>query len=207
MSTYCTLLDVKYRLTGDVPNMGTDFDTTIGSIIPMVSGEFDREIALVRGQRYPGYVIANGAFVGQSWTPTSPQPTATRRYTGKGWTSLLLIDDAVSVSSVALLDAGGNVIQTLVLGIDYLPQPLNDTPIVGLRSLQGAWPNTYGGVQVTLVPGLMATLSDDIHNACIEEVAQVYLSSQAGGFVGPKILSDRASLTFESYTFPGGLFR
>ncbi len=207
MSGYCTLLDVKNRLTGDVPNMGADFDETITAIIPMVSGEFDREVGLVRGQRYPGYVIANGAFAGQVWVPTSPAPSETRRYTAKPWTRLLLIDDALAVSAVALLDPTGNVIQTLVLGTDYLPQPLNGEPITGLMSLSGGWPTNYGGVQVTLTPGLMSTLSDDVHNGCIEEVAQVYLSSQAGGTIAPKILSDRATLLFESYTYTGGLFR
>jgi len=195
VSAYCTLADVKNRLTGDVPNMGADFDTTITSIITQVSAEFDREVAQARSQAYPGFVIVSAGT------------SVVRRYTASPYSSLLLIDDAVAVSAVSILDQTGNVIQVLVSGTDYLPNPLNSLPITGLVMTGGVWPSTVGGVSVTLTPGIMSSISDDLHNAVIEESAQVYLSSQTAGGVAPKWLTDRMSLFVESYRYGGGFFR
>jgi len=195
MSAYATLADVKARLSGDVPNMGGNFDATITAIITMVSAELDREVALARGQAYPGYTIVSAG------TPV------TRRYSAPPLSDLLLIDDAVSVSAVALLDQTGAVVQTLTSGTDYLPKPLNATPITALVMLNGYWPTGYGAISVTLVPGYASTLPDDLHNACIEEAAQVYLSSQAAGFVTAKELSERSALLIESYSYGAGQLR
>lgn len=195
MSSYCTLGDVKHRLSGDVANMGSDFDTAITDIITMVSSEFDREVAQVRGQIYPGFTVVGGGTA------------VARRYTGTTFSSLLLIDDAVEVTAVALLDQTGNVQQTLVSGTDYLPDPLNSLPITGLRLTWGWWPSIYGGVRVTLKPGIMSAISDDLHNSCIEESAAVYLSSQASGVMTPKWVTDRMSLLVESYRYGAGFLR
>ncbi len=195
MSSYCTLDDIKHRLSGDVANMGGDFDATITAIITQVSAEFDREVAKARGQTYPGFTIVSAG------TPV------TRRYTASLESSLLLIDDAVAVATVQIMQ-GASVLQTLVSGTDYLTVPLNGLPITGLMLLDGGyWPWTYGGVQVTLTPGIMTALSDDLHNAVIEESAQVYLSSQTAGGSAPKWLTDRMSLFVESYSYGAGFLR
>jgi len=65
---YCSLLDVKQRLSGDVPNMDTKFDATLTTHIFDTCDGINSEIASMRAQP-DGYTILPGA-------PTS------RRYTG-----------------------------------------------------------------------------------------------------------------------------
>lgn len=167
MSAYCTVLDVKQRMSGDVPTMSSAFDTTITGLIADISDMIDDEVRQVRGEP-------------DGWTFLAGSPV-TRRYTGeRGGSDLILIDDALAVSSVALLDSSGNVSQTLAPNIDWLPYPLNTLPIVGLRLTHDLWPWTLGSVQVGLTPGYSATVPTDIHLATIDEVIRAYRAGLAG---------------------------
>lgn len=127
-----------------------------------------------------------------SFTPTSanavvqeiihgaPALTQTRRYSGSG-SRLILIDDAVSVSSVSLLNPNGSLSQTLTAGTDYLPAPLNGMPIIGLTKVCGYWPgNLPGGVSVTLVPGYATSIPTRLRKASIDEVIRGIRGDQAG---------------------------
>jgi hypothetical protein len=167
VSMYCTLDDVKMRMTGDAPAMSADWDVTITDAIGMASDLIDAEVRQLRCQA-------------EGWTFLPGTPT-TRRYTGRdGGASLLLIDDAVAVSSAALLDDSGNLIQTLTAGVDYLPSPINSLPITGLRRLHGLWPCNYGGVQVALTPGYGLVVPPNVVNAAIAEVIRAIKGGQAG---------------------------
>jgi hypothetical protein len=168
MSAYCSLADVKQRMSGDVPTMSTAFDNTITALITDISDTIDDEIRQLRAQP-------------DGWTILPGSPT-TRRYTGSPYpgSDLLLIDDAVAVSSVALLDVTGNVVQTLVAGTDWLPFPLNTLPIIGLTMTRNRWPSNAGGVQVGLTPGYSATVPTDLKLATVDEVIRAYRSGLAG---------------------------
>ncbi len=171
MTSLCTVLQVKQRMSGDVPNMGTDWDATIADAIVDASATIEEEVRLVRSQPE-----------GWSFVPGSP---TTRRYTGAaGGSDLLPIDDAVAVTSVVLLDAAGNASQTLVAGTDYLPSPINSLPITGLRRVGGEWwPQSYGGVQVGITPGYFpsaAAVAGDVVSAAIAETIRLVRAGQAG---------------------------
>lgn len=112
---------------------------------------------------------------------TGSAQSVTRRYTGRlGGTDLLLIDDAISVSSVAILDPAGNTIQTLTAGTDYLPYPLNGTPIVGLLLTRGWWPWTTGSISVTFRPGYATAIPNDASLAAIAETIRNWRAGLAG---------------------------
>jgi hypothetical protein len=147
-------------------------------------------------------------------------PTVTRRYTGvAGGSALVLIDDAVSVSSVAILDRQGNVAQALVAGTDYLPYPVNSLPITGLRLLSGwYWPSHPGGVEVVLAPGYNPTLRPDVKLAAIQESIRVWRGAQAGendtlgvtpfgSVVVSKALLQSTLRMIDRYSYGGGYFR
>jgi hypothetical protein len=167
MSAYCSLSDVKGRMSGDVPTVSDAWDATITAAIGMVSDMIDQEVRQLRGQ-------------GEGWS-FLPGTPVTRRYTAaRGGSSLLLIDDATAVSAVVILDQTGNLVQTLVSGTDYLPYPLNTLPITGLTLLNGWWPWYPGAVQVTLTPGYGMTVPSNVQDACIAEVIRAIRAGQAG---------------------------
>ncbi len=167
MSAYCSLSDVKSRMSGDAPSMSDAWDTTITAAITMVSDLIDQEVRQVRGQ-------------GEGWS-FLPGTPVTRRYTGAlGGSRLVLIDDATAVSTVAILDPQGNLVQTLTSGTDYLPRPVNTLPITGLTLTSGVWPWYPGGVQVTLTPGYGTAVPPNVQDACIQEVIRAYRAGQAG---------------------------
>lgn len=167
MSAYCTLDDVKKRMSGDVPTSSGAWDATITDAITMVSDLIDEEVRQLRGQPE-----------GWSFLPATP---VTRRYTGSaGGSSLLLIDDATAVSSVQILDSSGIVIQTLALNVDYLLRPMNTLPITGLVLLNGVWPWYPGAVSVGLTPGYGSSIPPNVTNACIGEVIRAVRGGQAG---------------------------
>ena len=111
---YCSLLDVKQLMTGDVPVQSSACDATITNVIEQVSDLIDQEVRNLRGQP-------------EGWSFLPGSDTASR-YTGQG-SPLLPIDDSVAVSGVSLLDDFGNVMQVLTVGRDYQPWPINDLPI------------------------------------------------------------------------------
>ena len=167
MTDYCSLSDVKQRMSGDAPVASAAWDATITSAIGMVTDTINQEVRQQRGQ-------------GEGWSFLPGTPT-TRRYTAAGGGSdLLLIDDATAVSSVVILDSAGNLVQTLALNVDYLPAPMNTLPITGLRLTNGIWPWYAGGVRVGLTPGYGATLPPNVQDACIAEVIRSIRGGQAG---------------------------
>jgi len=268
MTAYCTLAQVKSRLSGDAPVMSGAYDQTIIDIISEVCATIDEEIRVARGQSIawtflppslyatqlvsisgagsgsftltsgssstvpidgdaaasnvqaaldtllgggnsavtgppggPWLITFAGTLIGpqpvlepasafapasvhatvQEIQPGSSSSSVTRRYSGtRGGAGLLLIDDAVSVSSVSILDRTGNVIQPLTAGTDFLPYPLNGTPITGLRLTAGLWPWHPGAVQVVLTPGYAPALAQDIVLAAVQESIRVLRGAQAG---------------------------
>lgn len=211
---YCTLDDVRSRLGGDVPNMDASFDATITALIVDISDGINSEVQAMRAQP-------------EGWSFVASTTAVARRYTGyPGGTDFLLIDDAVSISSVVLLDQQGNVQQTLVLGQDYLPWPLNTLPIIGLKALVGSagstwsgyWPQWYGGVQVTLLPGYSLVIPPDLHDVAVTETIRAYESARAGENdavgVGPlgtiivsKAFTDKSRRILNRYSNRMGWFR
>jgi hypothetical protein len=167
MTDACTLLQVKQRMTGDAPVMDGSWDTTIGDAITMVTSLINEEVAEVRGQP-------------EGWAFVTDGVPVTRRYTARGGTPLVLVDDAVAVAAVSILDKSGNTVQVLARGADWLPSPLNTLPITGLRLLNGLWPDTYAGVSVTLTPGYATVWPPDVVNAAIAEVIRTVRGGQAG---------------------------
>jgi hypothetical protein len=164
----CTLAQIKQRLYADQPVMSGQFDAVLTDAIVEVTDMIVQEIRQQRGEP-------------EGWT-FLPGAPVTRRYTGvTGGSNLLLIDDAISVSSVTLLSPQGAVQQTLMLGTDYLPYPLNSTPIYGLRRLSGAfWPWDTGSVGVGMTPGYATSWPGNITAAAILEVIRGWRAGQAG---------------------------
>lgn len=105
-----------------------------------------------------------------------------RRFTGRrGGTDLLPIDDCVSVSSVQILDAQGNVVQTLAAGTDYLPDPIQGTPITGLTLVRrGWWPWNAGGIAVGATWGYGTDLLPDVRETACIEVIRSFNSDKTG---------------------------
>jgi len=112
-------------------------------------------------------------------TITGSASSVTRRYTGKSC-RLLLIDDAISVSAVSLIQSNGTLIRTLVAGTDYLVAPLNSLPITGLTAVGMDWPRTPGGVLVTMRPGYALAVPGKLHECSIQEVIRGIRGGQAG---------------------------
>ncbi|MGH2512366.1 MAG: hypothetical protein ACRDGQ_06740 [Candidatus Limnocylindrales bacterium] len=108
--------------------------------------------------------------------------TVTRRYSAlSGGPSVVLIDDAVAVSAVSILDPAGNLVQTLAAGSDYLPFPLNGLPITGLMLTNGgAWPGYPGGVSVVLTPGFATSIPPNINRIALQEAIRNLRGAQAG---------------------------
>ena len=162
---YCSLLDVKQLMTGDVPVQSSAFDATITNVIEQVSDLIDQEVRNLRGQP-------------EGWSFLPGSDTASR-YTGQG-SPLLPIDDSVAVSGVSLLDDFGNVMQVLTVGRDYQPWPINDLPITALRRIAACWPSNYAGVLVNRTPGYGATTPPNVALATVQEVIRAIRGGQAG---------------------------
>lgn len=75
MNAYCLPLDIKQRLTGDVPVMSGAFDGVIASIIPAVCAEIDREVAKGRAITTRWSFLADAANEVQ-WLEVAGIPTA-----------------------------------------------------------------------------------------------------------------------------------
>lgn len=162
---YCSLLDVKQLMTGDVPTSSDAWDTTIGNVIDQVTDLINAEVRNLRGQP-------------EGWSFLPGTDTASR-YTGQG-SALLPIDDSVAVSGVSLLDDVGNVIQVLTLGRDYQPWPINNLPITALRRIAACWPSNYAGVLVNRTPGYGMTVPPNVALTAAQEVIRSIRGGQAG---------------------------
>ena len=106
-----------------------------------------------------------------------------RVFTSPKYTDMCWIDDAVTVTGVALdLDQDGVYEQALVLGTDYVLKPDNAAarglPYVQIQMLHGsAYSMTHqdSGVQVTGTWGYSVTAPDPIQEACYIQSYRQYL--------------------------------
>jgi hypothetical protein len=203
MTAYCDLLDVKQLMTGDVPVSSDAWDLTITNAIGQVSDLIDQEVRNMRGQP-------------EGWSFLPGTDTASR-YTGQG-SPLLPIDDSVAVSGVSLLDDIGNSVQTLTLGRDYQPWPINDLPITGLRRISSRWPTNYAGVLVRRTPGYAMTTPPNVALATAQEVIRAIRGGQAGeddrlgmspfgSVIVSKALLQSTLRMLNRYRFAAGLLR
>ena len=206
---YCSLSDFRSRLAGDVPNMSGNFDYTVLGHIADVSDGINSEVQTQRGQPE-----------GWSFLPGTP---AQRRFTGyPGGTDMIVIDDAVSIESVTILNPGGTVLDTLTAGTDYLTYPLNSLPIEALKAVSSGkyptWPEWYGGIRIGMTPGYAMVTPSDIHDVALTESIRAYMSARAGENdqvgVGPlgtivtsKAFTDKSRRILNRYAQRMGWFR
>ena len=206
---FCSVGDFKMRIGGDVPNMDGSFDSTILAHIADVCDGINTEVQTMRAQP-------------EGWT-FLPGTPGQRRFTGyPGGTDMLVIDDAVSVESVALLSTAGVVQTTLTLGTDYLPLPLNSLPIVALKAISSGlsptWPTWYGAIQISMTPGYGLLVPPDIHDVALTESIRAYMSARAGENdqvgIGPlgtivttKAFTDKSRRILNRYANRMGWFR
>lgn len=204
MTDATTVLEVKQRMSGDQPVMDGAYDTTIEDAIGQVTDLLNEEIRNLRGEP-------------EGWTFVVGTPVVSR-YTGRGNSPLLPINDSTAVSAVAILDPTGNVIKTLVAGTDYLPYPLNSLPITGLTAITCSWPTYTGAVQVSRTPGYAAAWPPNLALAAVEEVIRAIRAGQAGvddrlgmtpygTVVVSKALLQSTQRAIARYRYGGGVFR
>lgn len=198
--TYCSLSDVKQRASGDLPNMGTQYDAVITAKCVEQTAAIDRMVGQARGIR--------GA-----WSFVADATASARYFTGKaGGSRLLPIDDCVAITSVV---EGG---VTLVAGTDYVLSPLQGTPIVGLLRLSGTWSTTPADIVVTARWGYGTVVPDDVREVAILEVIRSFRADQAGNndVVGvtpfgtaqvTKAYSSRLMQLVSDYSMGGGFLR
>lgn len=172
---YCTATDVFTRLAGDNPTISGAYAGVVAAKCDEVSRDINRMVALARG--------CKGA-----WSFVADPTASVRLYAGRpGPIRLLPIDDAFSVSSVAIYTRG-QLVRTLVAGTDFVPWPYNGGPIVGLMSLGERWPEEPGSIAVSARWGFGLGIPVDVREAAVIEVIRSYLSDQGGN-------DDRLGLT------------
>jgi hypothetical protein len=204
MVDICTVLQVKQRMAGlDLPVASSSGDTVYADAIVQVTGLVNEELRVIRGES-PGWTFVAGA-------------AAVRRYTAPPASALMLIDDATAVTAVSLVASSGGTPQVLT-SADWLPYPLNGTPITGLQRIGGHWPSNIGGVQVAMTPGYAAAWADDLVGAGIAEVIRAFRGGQAGeddrlgmtpfgSVVVSKALLQSTVRTIARYRFGAGMLR
>jgi hypothetical protein len=184
MADYCTTTDVKAN-----PDLGisstdiTTYDVVLSALITQASRMIDEHLG-----RWPNF-----------FSPSTD--AATRFYTA--FDNLVLdIDEAVSVTAVAVSE-GGEVTSTgytTWAATDYLLGPYNyaalGEPIrwIEVDTLNGSQFSFYGyprGVSVTGIFGYSAAVPETVKRACIAQVVfmfmqdkQAYQNQSAGGDVG-----------------------
>lgn len=196
-----TLADIKSRLTGDTPLMSTQYDGVLTSKLAEVRVALERDVAQARGIR--------GA-----WTFLGDTNASARLFTGKaGGSRYLPIDDCVAVSSVT---HHGTV---LTVGTDYVLDPLQGAPIVGLILLNGGWSTTPGDISVSAKWGFAATVGTDVVEVICIEVIRSHLQDLGGdddrvgivtGFgtvMVTKTFTGKRAALISSYSFGGGPLR
>jgi hypothetical protein len=196
-----TITDIKTRLTGDSPLMSGNYDGVLTAKLVEVRQALERDVAQARGIRGP-------------WTFLADSTASARRFTGKpGGSRYLPIDDCVEVSSVT---QGG---VALVVDVDYVVDPLQGTPIVGLLLLNGVWSTKPADISVAAKWGFAATVGTDVIEVICIEVIRSHLADEGGAddrvgivtafgtvMVSKTFTGKRAALV-SSYSFGGGPLR
>jgi hypothetical protein len=191
MADYCTLSEV----IADLPESGlgasnTEYDGVIRRMITDAS----RLIDLYLG-KWPNYFY--------------PSTDATTRYYMGGNNPRLRIDDAVSISAVAVSEAGSlsSSDYTAWAATDYYTEPYNNDALgLPIRALvidrengnQTTWWGYPKGVRVTGIFGWSATPPTDIKRACKIQAVRwfmksknAYADSGANAATGPLVFSDQ----------------
>ena len=166
---YCTPTDVRTRLAGDIPNMGTEYDAVLAAKCDEVTADINRMVAQARG------ISGAWSFVADT--------TATERLfmAPAGNVRLLPIDDCVEITRVAIYSSTGSLVRTLTAGTDYLPTPVNGAlPITGLLMISGAWSEMPYRIGVTMRPGYGLLLGPDVREAAAIEVVRSFIGDRAG---------------------------
>ena len=180
MADYVTVAEVKANLpeSGLTPT-DTTYDAVIGGIVTAVSRLIDREVG-----RHDNYFLPS----------TSGE---TRYYDGSG-TTRLQIDDAVSISELAVSEVGGlnSTDYDVWPSTDWYNWPYNSSPIRALvvDRLNGAeshFPRYKKNVKVTGVFGYSLTTPPQVSQAALIQstrlfmrTKQAYADNGAGAEVG-----------------------
>lgn len=184
MADYCTSTDVKAN-----PDLGisstdlTTYDVVLGSLITQASRMIDEYLG-----KWPNYF--------------SPSTDATVRYYTAHNHVALDIDEAVSVSEVAVSE-GGEVTSTgytAWAATDYFLWPYNSSDTnepyrrIEVDNLNGSKFSFFGypkGVRITGVFGYSSSIPETIKRACVAQTIfmfqadkQAYQNAGAGGEVG-----------------------
>ena len=128
------------------------------------------------------------------------ESATTKLYDGDG-TKELLIDDALTLTQIEILDEDGNADYTLTFsGNDFYLYPANEIPktkiTINLDNAPiGIFPSGHQNVKITGTFGDSATVPDDISLAATMLVAELVNSSQ-GGSVKQESLGEY-SVTFQ----------
>jgi hypothetical protein len=180
MADYVTAAEVKANLPeAGFASTDTTYDGVIGGIVTAVSRLIDREVG--RGDNY--FLPSTNAAV--------------RYYDGSG-KSRQWIDDAVTVSEVAVSEVGGlNSSDYAVYPTsDYFTYPYNDTParaivLDRLNGSQSYFPRYRKNVRVTAVFGYAAAVPALVSQAALIQstrlfmrTKQAYADNGASGEVG-----------------------
>ena len=167
MTDYVSVAEVKANL----PESGfaaTDstYDAVIGSIVTAVSRLIDREVG-----RFDNYFVA-------------PVTAATRYYNGTG-TDRIWIDDAVSISELAVSEVGGlnSTDYTGYPSTDFITWPYNEAPIrqIMIDRLNGAqsfFPRYRKNIKVTAVFGYSSTVPDIIKQAALIQATRLFMRTK-----------------------------
>jgi hypothetical protein len=134
-------------------------------------GPHDLLVAIADFTPAAAYVIV------ERLVPGVTVPTV-RRYRGRN-ASILPIDDCVEVLAASLTRPDGSLIRPMVAGVDFLPVPLNGSPIVGLELVAGVWPAATIA-SVTLVPGYASSVPYDVREAAEIETIRSYFGDRTG---------------------------
>lgn len=171
MADYCTTTDVKAN-----PDLGisstdvTSYDTVLSALITQASRMIDEYLG-----KWPDYFATTD--------------TSIRYYTAHD-PGYLDIDEAVSISSVAVSESGEvtSTGYTTWAATDYLLWPYNTTDTsepyrrIEIDVLNGSKFSFYGypkGVQVTGVFGYSSTVPDTVKRACIAQVVAMFMQDKA----------------------------
>ena len=157
-SSYCALADVK--AVGSLNITGTTSDAMLAKYIASASREIDR------------YCHRSFAAVSE-----------TRYFDGAA--DRLIIDDLVTITSIALDTDGDGDWETTLAATDYLLYPYNETPKWRVDLSHSSTRSDFAedipkGVQIVGLWGYQATIPDDIAQACLEMVCRIYRQAQAG---------------------------
>jgi hypothetical protein len=163
MTDYCTAAQVKIRLSGDDTRMSGRWDDVLGDVVTQVSRALDRAIGQARGVRGIYNVVADDE---------ASERTYTSRYRGRRYVP---IDDCVEVTSVTETGIA------LVKGTDYVVDPAQGEPIIGLVRLQGrTWPSEWGAIVCAAKWGMRTEVPADLTAQAIIESIRAYQGARSG---------------------------